>query len=143
ARFGEQVRQRIARLIIRHGDMGVMLAAEASEPKPGNHFVGSMGRSQLPKAPPPELKSLLADLHLSALTRAKAAENLSVDVLARAAIVKFLRTELNSQFAQLLERGRMMLKSYEGVRQQKALEYRERVAGFQVAKKLILGTTCQ
>jgi class 3 adenylate cyclase len=143
ARFVEQVRQRIARLIIRHGDMDGQLAAEASEPKPGNQFVGSMGRSQPPKATPSELKSLLADLHLSALNRAKAAENLSVDVLARAAIVKFLRTELNSQFAQLLERGRMMLKSYEGVRQQKAMEYRERVATFQVAKKIILRKTGQ
>ena len=80
---------------------------------------------------------------MSALNRAKAAENLSVDMLARAAIVKFLRVELNSQFAQMLERGRMMLKSYEGVRQQKALEYRERVAGFQVAKKIILRKTGQ
>jgi len=59
------------------------------------------------------------------------------------AIVKFLRIELNSQFAQLLERGRMMLKSYEGVRQQRALEYRERVAGFQVAKKIIQRKTGQ
>ena len=90
-----------------------------------------------------ELKPLLADLHVSVLNRAKAAENLSVDMLARAAIVKFLRVELNSQFAQMLERGRMMLKSYEGVRQQKALEYRERVAGFQVAKKIILRKTGQ
>ncbi len=137
-RFVEQARLRIARLIVRHGDMDGLLAAESQEPKPGNHFVGSMARLQPSKATPSELKSLLADLHVSALNRAKAAENLSVDVLARAAIVKFLRTELHSQFAQLLERGRMMLKSYEGVRQQKALEYRERVAAFQVAKKIIL-----
>ena len=99
--------------------------------------------AQAPRTAPQELKSLLADLHVSALNRAKAAENLSVDVLARAAIIKFLRTELHSQFAQLLERGRMMLKSYEGVRQQKALEYRERVAAFQVAKKIILRKTGQ
>ena len=142
-RFVEQARLRIARLIVRHGDMDGLLAAEALEPKPGNHFVGSMARLQPSKATPSELKFLLADLHVSALNRAKAAENLSVDVLARAAIVKFLRTELNSQFAQLLERGRMMLKSYEGVRQQKALEYRERVAAFQVAKKIILRKTGQ
>ena len=96
-----------------------------------------------PKANPSELKPLLAELHVSALNRAKAAENLSVDVLARVAIIKFLRVELNAQFAQLLERGRMMLKSYEGVRQQKALEYRERVATFQVAKKIILRKTGQ
>jgi len=120
-RFVEQARLRIARLIVRHGDMDGLLAAEAFEPKAGSHFVGSMARLQPSKANPSELKSLLADLHVSALNRAKAAENLSVDVLARVAIVKFLRIELNSQFAQLLERGRMMLKSYEGVRQQKEL----------------------
>src|SRR5712692_9928515 len=141
-RFVEQARLRIARLIVRHGDMEG-LAAETPEPKAGHHFGGSMARLQPSKANPSELKSLLADLHVSALNRAKAAENLSVDVLARVAIVKFLRIELNSQFAQLLERGRMMLKSYEGVRQQRALEYRERVAGFQVAKKIILRKTGQ
>ena len=51
------------------------------------------------------------------------------------AIIKFLRIELGLQFAQILERCRVTLKSYEGIRQQKALEYRERVAAFQVAKK--------
>ena len=134
-RFVEQARLQIARLIVRHGDMDELLAAETAEPSVGNNFVGSMARLQPRKVNPSELKSLLADLHVSALNRAKAAENLSVDVLARVAIVKFLRVELNAQFAQLLERGRMMLKNYEGVRQQKALEYRERVASFQVAKK--------
>ncbi len=142
-KFVEQARPRIARLIERHGDMEGLLGAAAPEAKASHHFAGSMARMQPAKANPAELKSLLADLHLSALNRAKAAENLSVDVLARVAIIKFLRTELNQQFAQMLERGRMMLKSYEGVRQQKALEYRERVAGFQVAKKIILRKTGQ
>jgi len=144
-RFVEQVRLRIARIIVRQGDMDGLLAAESLERGGGHHFVGSpwMANPQSQKASPSELKSLLADLHLSALNRAKAVENLSVDVLARVAIVKFLRVELNAQFAQVLERGRMMLKSYEGVRQQKALEYRERVATFQVAKKIILRKTGQ
>ena len=143
-RFVEQARLQIARLIVRHGDMEGLLAAENTERAGGNHFIGSHAVAKAPaKTSGSELKPLLADLHVSALNRAKAAENLSVDVLARAAIVKFLRVELNSQFAQMLERGRMMLKSYEGVRQQKALEYRERVAGFQVAKKIILRKTGQ
>ena len=59
------------------------------------------------------------------------------------AIIKFLRIELGLQFAQILERCRMTLKSYEGMRAQKALEYRERVAAFQVAKKVILRKTGQ
>jgi len=144
-RFVEQARPRIANLIVRHGGMDGLLAAEMPERAAGQHFAGSMAtlKTQPPKASPSELKPLLADLHVSTLNRAKAAENLSVDVLGRVAIIKFLRIELNSQFAQLLERGRMMLKSYEGVRQQKALEYRERVASFQVAKKIILRKTGQ
>jgi class 3 adenylate cyclase len=143
-RFVEQARLQIARLIVRHGDMEGLLAAEKIERTGGNHFIGSQTAAKAPaKTVGSELKPLLADLHVSVLNRAKAAENLSVDMLARAAIVKFLRIELNSQFAQMLERGRMMLKSYEGVRQQKALEYRERIAGFQVAKKIILRKTGQ
>jgi class 3 adenylate cyclase len=143
-KFVEQARLQIARLIMRHGDMEGLLAAE-SERTSSNHFIGSTPVLKAPSAKVggSELKPLLAELHVAALNRAKAAENLSVDVLARAAIVKFLRIELNSQFAQVPERGRMMLKSYEGVRQQKALEYRERVASFQVAKKIIVRKTGQ
>src|SRR5438132_11736102 len=37
----------------------------------------------------------------------------------------------------------MMLRGFEGTRQQKALEYRERLAGFQVRKKIILRKTGQ
>jgi class 3 adenylate cyclase len=144
-RFVEQARLQIARLIMRHGDMEGLMAAENTERLGGSHFIGStpVSKANPAKAGGSELKPLLADLHVSVLNRAKAAENLSLDVLARAAIIKFLRIELNSQFAQVLERGRMMLKSYEGVRQQKALEYRERVASFQVAKKIILRKTGQ
>ena len=88
-------------------------------------------------------KPLLADLHLAALNRAKKEENISVDLLARLAVTKFLRTEMNQQFAQVLERCRVLLKSYEGIRQGKAVEYRERVAAFQVRKKIILRKTGQ
>jgi len=50
---------------------------------------------------------------------------------------------LNSQFLLLLERGRTKLKSYEGVRQEKAVEYRERISRFQVNKKIILRKASQ
>ena len=64
-------------------------------------------------------------------------------MLARVALIKFLRIELNGQFAQVLERCRMMLKNYEGVRQGKAMEHRDRVATFQVAKRIVLRKTGQ
>src|SRR6266700_2624474 len=135
-KFVDQARLQIARLIVRHGGMDGLLAAEALEKARGSS-ADSLSKPA-GKVQASELKPLLSDFHIAALNHAKAAGNLSVDMLARLAIIKFFRIELNAQFAQLLERGRMMLKGYEGVRQQKALEYRERIAAFQVAKKIIL-----
>ena len=73
----------------------------------------------------------------------KAGDELSLtrkefDLLARLAVTKFLRSEMNAQFAQVVERCRVMLKGYDSARAQTAHEYRERVAGFQVRKKIIL-----
>src|SRR5579872_6121899 len=143
-KFVTQTRLEISRLIVRHGDVGGLLAAEAPQPKPSGHFIGSNANPKSNVKPSAcELKPLLAEVHSAALNRAKAQGNPSLDVLARIAVLKFLRIELGLQFAQILERCRMTLKSYDGVRAQKALEYRERVAAFQVAKKVILRKTGQ
>jgi len=143
-KFVTQTRSLISRLIVRHGDVEGLLAAEAPQPRQGGHFIGSnAGPKSNAKAVGSELKPLLAEVHSAALNRAKAEGNPSLDVLARVAIIKFLRIELGLQFAQILERCRMTLKSYENMRVQKALEYRERVAAFQVAKKVILRKTGQ
>src|SRR5581483_5919371 len=143
-KFAEQVRLQIARLIAREGDVEGLLMAEAPERFSGNHFIGSGPNSKAQaKTALSELKPLLTAIHMSALNHAKADGKLTVDLLARVAILKFLKLEVNAQFAQMLERCRMMLKSYEGVRQQKAMEYRERVAGFQVAKRIIVRKTGQ
>jgi hypothetical protein len=144
-RFVTQTRSQISRLIVRHGDVEGLLAAEAPQPRQGGHFIGSNAgpKSNAKPGTSSELKPLLAEVHSAALNRAKAEGNPFLDVLARVAIIKFLRIELGLQFAQILERCRMTLKSYEGVRQQKALEYRERVGAFQVAKRVILRKTGQ
>jgi class 3 adenylate cyclase len=136
-KFVEQVRLQVARLIARHGDVEGALAAEAPDSGRANPFASNAIVRTPIRSEPMDLKPLLTELHVVALNRAKAMGNLSVDVLARVAIIKFLRIELQAQFAQTLERCRMMLRSYEGLRQQKALEYRERVATFQVQKKII------
>src|SRR6267143_6787926 len=137
-KFTERARTHVARLIARHGDVTDLLAAEAPQAAPRTPFLNKLTTALKPagKSVPTDFKSVLTDLHVAALNRAKADGKVAVDLLARLAVVKFLRLELNTQFAQVLERCRMMLKSYEGVRQQRALEYRERVAGFQVAKKI-------
>jgi hypothetical protein len=143
-KFVTQTRSQISRLIVRHGDVEGLLAAEAPQPRQGGHFIGSNAGPKTGVRPVgSELKPLLAEVHSAALNRAKAEGNPSLDLLARVAIIKFLRIELGSQFAQILERCRLTLKSYEGMRAQKALEYRERVAAFQVAKKVILRKTGQ
>jgi hypothetical protein len=141
-KFVEAARSQLARLIAHHGDVEDLPApdtlAAVAQPK---RFAG-MAEPKFAHAPakpePAELKPLLTELQVAALNRAKADGNIAVDLLARLALIKFLRAELNVQFGQVLERCRMILKSYEGVRQQRALEYREQVAAFQVGKKVIL-----
>lgn len=144
-KFTEAARAHIARLIARHGDVDGLLAAEGSQAAPRTPFLNKLTTALKPggKGEPSDFKSILTDLHVAALNRAKAEGKVAVDLLARLAVVKFLRMELNTQFAQVLERCRMMLKNYEGVRQQKAIEYRERVATFQVRKKIIQRKTGQ
>jgi hypothetical protein len=144
-KFTESARAHVARLIARHGDVEGLLAAEAPAAVPRTAFLNKLTTVLKPgtKNDPADFKSVLTELHVAALNRAKADNNVTIDLLARLAVVKFLRMELNSQFAQVLERCRMMLKSYEGLRQQKALEYRERVASFQVRKKIIQRKTGQ
>ncbi|HKR31351.1 MAG TPA: hypothetical protein VJT08_12780 [Terriglobales bacterium] len=139
-RFVETARTYIARVINRHGDLEGLLAAEAPAAAPRSPFLNRLSTPAKPaaKSEPAELKPLLTELHVTALNRAKAEGKISIDLLARLAIIKFLRQELQAQYGLVLERCRMMLKSYEGTRHQKALEYRERVASFQVRKKIIL-----
>lgn len=144
-KFVEQMRLQIARMIARHGAVEGFLSAETPTPA-ARSFAGlksSTTLRALAKIEPADVKSLLKELEIASLNRAKAEGNLSVDLLGRLAVIKFLRSELVTQFAQVLERCRMMLKSYEGVRQKTALELREKVASFQVAKKTVLRRTGQ
>ena len=141
-KFVDQMRAHIARLLVRHGGVEELMAAQPAV-RPSNHFISGPNSKTQPKIESSDVKTTLADLHVAALNRAKADNNPVLDLLARAAILKFLRTELNAQFGQILERCRTLLKSYEGIRPQRALEYRERVGEFQVAKKIILRKTGQ
>lgn len=140
--FCEGARNQISALIMKFGGVEGILAADAPS-------ASSKARTALAKFVPvaarkkPDLKPLLLDLHKSILNQAKVRGDMTIDALGRAAILKFLRTELGTQFSNVLERCRNTLKSYDGLRQQKALEYRERVAEFQIAKKHILRQTAQ
>jgi class 3 adenylate cyclase len=142
-RFIEAGRAQIARLVARQGELEGLLAAEGTSPTPGPSWLRNLAGKARPKYDPGEWKSLLTELQVTSLNRAKKESKPAVDILARLAVTKFLRTEMNVQFAQVLERCRVLLKTYDNMRQQKAHEYRERLAAFQVRKKIILRKTGQ
>ncbi|HEY6766554.1 MAG TPA: hypothetical protein VI386_17480 [Candidatus Sulfotelmatobacter sp.] len=143
-RFAEAARAQIARLIARHGEMEGLLAAETATAAQGPSWMRAQSSSgSRTKNDPSDWKEALIELLVAALNRAKKDDKPAIDLLARLAVTKFLRTEMIVQFGLVLERCRVLLKSYDGVRQQKALEYREAVATFQVRKKIILRRTGQ
>jgi hypothetical protein len=143
-KFAELARAQIARLIGRHGELEGLLGAEAPQTGQGPSWLrNQLGKPARSKNDPAEWKSAMAELQVASLNRAKREFKLSVDLLARLAVTKFLRAEMNQQFAQVLERCRVLLKGYDNNRQQRAHEYREKVASFQVRKKIILRKTGQ
>ena len=143
-RFMELGRVQLARLIARHGDLEGLLSAEVTRSGQGPSWMTHQaGKTARPKSDSGGWKSALAELQVASLNRAKKEFKISVDLLARLAVTKFLRTEMNLQFSQVLERCRVLLKSYDNMRQEKAHEYRERLATFQVRKRTILRKTGQ
>jgi class 3 adenylate cyclase len=144
AKVVEQARGQITRLICRHGELEGLLGGEASQPTQAPSWLrNQLGKPAKPKNDPGEWKSALTDLQVASLNRAKKEYKLSVDLLCRLAVTKFLRTEMNQQFAQVVERCRVLLKSYDNTRQLRAHEYHEKLASFQVRKKIILRKTGQ
>ena len=141
-RFVEVTRQHIFRLIAKYGQIELLAEDSGSIPRPSSRLIQTPKAGPAGKAAEPaDFKRVLLDLHVTALNRAKAENNISIDLLARLAAVKFQRNEMNQQFGQALERCRAKLKSYEGPRQvfaHKAVEMRERFARFQISKKALL-----
>src|ERR1700733_8060737 len=74
-KFVEQTRSHVARLIMHYGNVDTLLAAEAPEAPQPNHFPRANRTPGKVKTGPSDLKPLLAEMHLSALNRAKADSN--------------------------------------------------------------------
>jgi hypothetical protein len=105
----EAVRKHVSSLIARQGDVERVLAEDAPVEARKELFIRrtTAAPSVVPVQPrAADLKPLLMELHVAALNAAKAKENLSVDLLGRVAIVKFLRAAISEQFAEVLERCR-------------------------------------
>ena len=143
-KFAELARGQIGRLIKRHGELEGLLGAESPQASQAPSWLrNQLGSTAKAKTDPGEWKSALTEMLVGSLNRAKKEYKLSVDLLCRLAVTKFLRTEMNQQFAQVVERCRVLLKSYDNTRQQRAHEYREKLNSFQVRKKIILRKTGQ
>ena len=157
APFREVAAVHVALMLARYGQVEDLVIAEAPRSSGPPSIVRQPGTSRLlgpsnlikpaadaaPKPPDPaDYKSLLGELHTVSLNRAKQESNPSIDMLARVAVLQFLRNELNAQFNVVLERCKTKAQSFEtGVRQgisQKAVQARERVAKLQVNKKHII-----
>ncbi|HET9838765.1 MAG TPA: hypothetical protein VFR84_11055 [Candidatus Angelobacter sp.] len=135
-KFVEIARQYIFKLIAKHGNVDELATEDRTAVRPPVRPNGHARQSDSA-----EFKRLLTELHVAALNRAKADNNVSLDLLFRLAVLKFQRAELLNQYGQVLERCRARLKFYEAPRQSgtnRTLEMRERFVGFQVNKKTVL-----
>ena len=141
-KFAEVARAQITRQLTRHGELDGVLKSDFQSNQ-GPSWMRTQAQAAHPKQDRGEWKIALGELLLASLNRSKRESNLSIDLLARLAVTKFLRVEMNLQFAQVVERCRVQSKSYDNARQQSAVEYRERIAGFQVRKRIILRKTGQ
>jgi hypothetical protein len=128
----------LARYICRFGEVESLFAMEVPSATQSKFIRAVEGPARLRQSGPADLKTLLVSIHLTILNRAKAEGNPSIDLLGRLAVLKFIRTELQTQFARMLEQCRMKSKALEGVRQVKMMQTQELVSSFQVRKKIIL-----
>src|ERR1700690_485736 len=80
-RFVDAARAQIMRLIVRHGELEGLLAAEAPQRTQGPSWLrqAAPGPNRSP-AEKSDWKPLLAELHLAALNRAKREESIYVDL---------------------------------------------------------------
>src|SRR5438270_8953022 len=129
-KFAEITRQHIARLLAKYGNVEDFVAVDIfsramsqAAPVATRTHTGFIGSPELTKPvtpvpvssrtttlnvagplkpiEPAEFKKNLAELHIVGLNRAKAENNISIDLLLRLALVKFVRNELVAQYTQL------------------------------------------
>jgi hypothetical protein len=138
ARITADLSFHIGRYLCRFGEVESLLEMDVPSETQSKFIRAAEGTTKLKKVAPTDLKRLLVSIHLAILNRAKAEGNPSIDLLGRLAVLKFIRTELQTQYARILEQCRMKSKSLEGVRQATMVQAQGLVSSFQVGKKIIL-----
>ncbi len=144
-RFSEASRLQIARLVGQYGEVKDLMA-EAMEPAAQANLPPWMRtqktQEQRASGGPSDWKSLLKEVCLGALNRAKSEGNQSLDLLARLALIKMLRAEMGQQFALALERCNALRQNC-NLRQNVLQQYQERATTLKLRKKMILRKTGQ
>jgi hypothetical protein len=142
-KFTEVARSHILKLIVKHGNVeDLALEDSIASARPITRPNGRLGGPLPAKSfDPADFKRLVAELHIAALNRAKSDDNLSLDLLFRLAVLKFLRAELMNQYSHAAERCRARIKQYETPRHSthtRGLQAHDRFANFQINKKAVL-----
>jgi class 3 adenylate cyclase len=145
-KFCDAARLNIFKLIAKYGNVEELAADFAPARAPETAVTRSWeAHPSVASGPKPfdasEFRRLLIELHMVALNRAKAENNVCLDLLFYLASLKFQRNELVSQFNMVVERCRARVKQFEGPRQSstaRTLELREQFVRFQINKKAIL-----
>lgn len=137
-KFTQLARQHLWRLIVLYGDVQELATAE--EPA-GSRPPWDVRPVRKPTngAEPADFRRTLTELYAAALNRAKAEDNLTLDLLVHVAVLKFLKSELLWQFNQVADRVRARVnQESKGSLPGRIHALQERFAHFQVGKKMVL-----
>jgi predicted metal-dependent hydrolase len=142
-KFTDIARGHLKHLIEQHGDVQQIARIQEADPFGGSPY----GRAHIKHdALPPretdspaEFKQALSGLQLASLRRARAADDIRLDLLCRVALIKFFRTELSLQFTLVQDLCRENLKKRDDhhLERQQVL-VRDRFLRFQVNKRQVL-----
>jgi hypothetical protein len=141
-KFAEVARANLGKLIEKHGDVQQLTREVESfgdSPYGRAHVGNGLPKQETADNSAADFKRCLKELQIVSLRRAREADNISLDLLCRVGLVKFLRTELGLQFTQVLERCRENLKKRDEHRlEQQQIVLRDRFLRFQVNKRNVL-----
>ncbi len=138
SKYVEMVRNHASLLVNFHGAIQDLLAPGDSKPfrraaQPG------LSNPQRPSDIAGEFKRKTAELQIAGLNLARQQGNLSIDLLLRLALIKFLRDALNSQYTSAQEQCRSKLRGLESPGNSSLLlQLRESFARFQLNKRAVL-----
>ncbi|MGC2321731.1 MAG: hypothetical protein WA463_03780 [Terriglobales bacterium] len=137
-KFMHLTRQHLCRLIMQHGDVHDLASTEEAAGSRPPWDVRPVRKADN-GGEPGDFRRTLAELYAAALNRAKADNDLTLDLLAHVAVLKFLKSELLWQFNQVADRIRARVNhESKGSLPARTHALQERFARFQVSKKAVL-----